>query len=561
MMSRVITMKQLIISCCLIIGGFLGVQLLAPASASAAVYTITATSNEDSGEYGSDPDPDTGCSLREAAIALNYIVPTAYGGCPAVDSSGNEIRLPGGTYDLGGVGFYYYGAHGSLTITGNATTPSVLLGGSNTLELVAGWNNSITITNLTVKDSVGDAVAIYTTGSLTITNLTLQNAGGIILNNNQTATLANILVDGATGLEGFYHSNSTGQVTTATNLTIRNSTTAVYHGAWDGVGKLYLNNAHIYDNDGVGVYNYECAVATPASLYITNSYIHHNAGSGVYNQCGHVSLTNTTIAYNQATSGYGGGIYSRSGLVADDSVAGAVPTYVDMTNVTIYGNTAGIAGGGIYLADSNVGALPHSYTWKNVTIAGNEAPEGSGIFIASSGGATQRPELINALVVNNTGAAQCGSNATVAFGATSANNLVTDTTCGASASAINGAGLLEDTLTHEGTQAIGFNGEVLGVAVLKLLPNSPAMTGGQLCPSADAVGRDRPTQDCSIGAYQFVLAGSNGGDGDGGSVPSAPNTGLAGAATSSSLLLGGVLIIGSGFVLSRLRTAKTRRSR
>lgn len=516
-------MKHKLTRLLLVVVAIFGIQLVTPAAASAAVYTVNTTADEDSGQSGTG----AGCSLYEVARALEN--GTAYGGCPAPDSTGNEILLPGGTYDQTGYnGFYYGGNRGPLTVTGSTTSPTVLLGSSNR-SISVYYTNNLTITNLTIRDS---------------------QSQGIYLESNQTATLTNILVDGA-GNAGIEHYNAAGQATTISNVTVQNSGWAgIFHGnggGGNGAGKLYLNNANIHGNQSTGIYNSECAYVGNFSLYITNSYIHHNgssdlsSGGGISNACGHVSVTNSTIAHNEAERG--GGISSAAGMVSQDYGNSYTPTYLDMTNVTIYGNTASEGGGGIYLWDGN-STLDHSYTWQNVTIAGNEAPGGSGIYIHDAGTAIQRPDLLNTLIANNTGSPQCASNGEVAFSSASSSNLSTDTTCGTSTSLVDGTGLLADTLTNEGTESIGFNGEVLGLAVLKLLPDSPAITGGQLCPATDSVTQGRPASNCSIGAYQFALAnaGNDPSFADDGTAITAPSTGLA-LTTSSLTTIGGAFFI------------------
>jgi len=100
----------------------------------------------------------------------------------------------------------------------------------------------------------------------------------------------------------------------------------------------------------------------------------NNLGGGIYN-AGTLTLTNSTISGNEATDGYGGGIFNNS--------SGAVT----INNSTVSGNRAGSLngdGGGIY----NEGAL----TINNSTVSGNTSDAidsgGGGIFSNNTGEVT-----------------------------------------------------------------------------------------------------------------------------------------------------------------------------
>jgi len=103
----------------------------------------------------------------------------------------------------------------------------------------------------------------------------------------------------------------------------------------------------------------------------------NNIGGGMLNNTSNPTLTNVTIAGNQATN-TGGGMYND----------GSSPT---LTNVTIAGNQATNTGGGI---DNNHSSSP---TLTNVTIAGNQANDGGGIYNFN----TSNPTLTNVTIAGN----------------------------------------------------------------------------------------------------------------------------------------------------------------
>jgi Periplasmic copper-binding protein (NosD) len=130
-----------------------------------------------------------------------------------------------------------------------------------------------------------------------------------------------------------------------------------------------------YSPNGGGILNRD------ASLTVTDSVITGNHatgdGAGIFSDLpsGSLSLVNTTVSDNAASSdpsSYGGGIFSGSPAV--------------IRNSTISGNTVGGDGGGVYMSETT------SLTIENSTIANNRSTdqstndnEGGGVWIYDPG--------------------------------------------------------------------------------------------------------------------------------------------------------------------------------
>jgi hypothetical protein len=122
---------------------------------------------------------------------------------------------------------------------------------------------------------------------------------------------------------------------------------------------------------GGGLANYgavtlsNCTVSGNAtSTKIINGATYFGFGGGLYNT-GTASLTSCTVSGNSAPSGFGGGIYSKSGKLT-------------LTNCTLSGNSAGQSGGGLFT--TGTAAL------TSCTVSGNSSGSGAGMY--STGTAT-----------------------------------------------------------------------------------------------------------------------------------------------------------------------------
>lgn len=128
-------------------------------------------------------------------------------------------------------------------------------------------------------------------------------------------------------------------------------------------GTLSIADCVITDNisgSGGGIYTRTSTVNVDQTSILRNSA---NDGGGIFSDFGpsQLNLTNSTIAQNKARRGAGIGIYKSS---------------IQVTNSTISGNTASIAGGGIYNA---AGQLAIQFS----TISANQSPLNTGAGISS----------------------------------------------------------------------------------------------------------------------------------------------------------------------------------
>ena len=433
-------------------------------------------------------------------------------------------------------------------------------GSSSSLAVYASPNVNVSDINLTGGAYLGLEGNI----NLAANNLNITGGGYLRLDGNDGATLGNLLIDGSTGdgiyvggiNEGVnaqpdYMTSYMNYATTLNNLTVRNSASyGINHNVAD---KLYINNANIHDNTAGGARNNEIlpSPSYPATtLYFNNSYIHHNGnsnanGGGIDNENGHVVITNTTIADNMANTG--GGIFTYNGV--KNIASGTANTYIEMTNAIIFDNTANYAGG-IALQDVTAAPLASTYLWSNSTIAGNHTtatdyPSSAfDIYEDTDNPDTiVRPTLINMLLDNSDGPAQCVTTGTHLFDAASSHNLTTDSSCGPSFTVKSSADikLATSLADNAGPTAIGYNNEIAGLPVLAILTGSAAQDTGtnQGCPSTDARGFGRPAgPSCDIGAYELPVVPT--------AVPGVPDTGFASLSARPSLIIGGLLIGGVG---------------
>lgn len=260
-------------------------MLLAPATASAAVFVVTTTADGDDGTCNSH------CTLREAV-----------GAAGGTDS----ISVPAGTYVL---------TQGELELTGDTLNgagarTTIIDGGNTTRVMSVSVNGSssaisgVTITrgNGSSQSNPGLGGGIYATGELTITNSQItgnaaSSGGGIYMADSSTLTLVGSTVAG--------------------NLAQTSATPqggGIYGG---GEALLQLTNSTISGN-----------IARPTGSTSAQ-------GGGIYggNTAG-IVLSNVTVAANQASANNGGGVYLFSF---------GTRTF---TNTIVAGNTGGECAGG-----------------------------------------------------------------------------------------------------------------------------------------------------------------------------------------------------------------------
>ncbi len=210
----------------------------------------------------------------------------------------------------------------------------------------------------------GHIVRVAQGVTVTITGLTFKGSNtpdGFIVNEG-TLTLSNSTVSGNTATGNSSSINHSGGIFNQGTLTISNSTVSDNTGSDgsifnDSDGTLTLNNSTVSDNRGGGIANW-------GTLTLNNSTVSDNTGSdgGIFNNNSILTISNSTISGNTATSN-GGGIDNAGGTLT-------------ISNSTVSGNTATGSGGGI----SNSGML----TLTNSTVSNNTATNGNGGGIAIS---------------------------------------------------------------------------------------------------------------------------------------------------------------------------------
>ncbi|SKB15165.1 hypothetical protein PL11201_70012 [Planktothrix sp. PCC 11201] len=331
--------------------------------------TFSVTNNGDSGAG----------SLRQAILDAN-----AAAGADTINFTGTMADTTPDTITL---------TSGQLLISGDVTINGpganlLTISGNNAGRVFVIYSVNATIGGVTIangKADIGGGIYNYL-GSLGLFNSTLNDnvatvQGGGIFN------YGNMLVNGGT-----FNRNIANNTTSAANgggifnyfgsLEARNSTFNTNQAKTYGGGICNNTNASLtVDNDifskntalnrGGGICNY-----VGASMTVTTSVIKDGTasilGGGICNYGTMVSLDNTLIQSNKATSsgGAGGGVFN----------AGTA----NITNTTILSNSTAGQGGGIY----NGTASGNLTLRNNSLLSGNSAAKGGGIYNAT--GATAK---------------------------------------------------------------------------------------------------------------------------------------------------------------------------
>lgn len=302
---------------------------------------------------------------------------------------------------------------------------SLLLNGGNTFSknsaAQGGAIYNPTGAALTVGNSTFDANsssqiggAIYNAGSMLVSGSTLSNnsaiyyGGGIY---NATSSVANSSLPLVNVVNSKFNSN----VAQDTGGGIYNAGNMVVNG-----GTFDSNKA---TKNGGGIYNTKLGVALNSGvLEARNSTFNTNQatstdGGGIYNAPG-TALTSDNNIFSKNTGRYGGGIYNAGGasatittnLINDGTAAilgGGIAnfgTIVSLDNTLIQGNKAtssGGAGGGVF----NVGTA----NITNTTIKSNSTPgQGGGIYNGFNGTTPGTLTLRNNSLVSGNSAASGG---------------------------------------------------------------------------------------------------------------------------------------------------------
>jgi large repetitive protein len=364
---------------------FFAISGLQTERALAATFTVTKTADTNDGVCNSD------CSLREAISAANA--------SPGADT----ITLPAGTYQLtiANAGGTNEDANAtgdldvldSLTIQGAGSGSTIIEAGTNTLngiDKVFGLNPictspiNVTIDGVTVRfgrntQPSGAADFSFTGGGI---DWCSAGSGG-------TFTLSNSVVSDNTNVNGYgggLNIDTVSSPTTVniTNVTFQNNQTlnttqTANGGAINMFGDsptINITNSTFTGNQttnptsgGGAIYFRPTTVGT---LSISGSTFSNNTAAGIggaiatdaHGAATTISIQNSTFTGNHATNAFGGAL--------DLDATNVNTTPFSLSHLTITGNTAGQAGGGLFVGNSKV-------TMSQSLIVGNSAPTAGGI--------------------------------------------------------------------------------------------------------------------------------------------------------------------------------------
>jgi predicted outer membrane repeat protein len=477
-----------------VLGGLLGLALLAAAPAAAQAATVSNTNDNGPG------------SLRDA---ITNSTDATIDFAPALN--GQTITLTTGALVIGRSLTIAGPGAGSLTINGNQN------GTVFDIDANAGSDN-VTISGLTITGGAFTSSGSDTGGGgiLAESLATLTLVGDTISGNQATITTA-----GDAGGGGVYMN---GGALTVTNSTISGNTVTL-PGVSDG------------DNGGGGLYSAGGPVAVTASnvsdntVEIASSSDGDEGGGGIYSSGGDVVLSADTIDGNTFTvqsddggDNGGAGVYSSGGLVEvfASSISGNTGNVASNFGDNGGGGVYDAGGGGVYLdstlsantmtitgtgsgtgLDNGGGAILSfgATTISDVTFAGNSTNEPGGAIASDD-----TVELKNTILADNTAtpAGDCVANGS-AF-TSDGFNLESANTCG-----LNATGDLVNTEPQLGP--LQNNG---GPTPTQALPvGSPAVDAGSCTDASgtsvtvDQRGFARPEKAggrCDIGAFELQPA-------------------------------------------------------
>lgn len=144
---------------------------------------------------------------------------------------------------------------------------------------------------------------------------------------------------------------------------VRNGFASGGGGGIRSFGQLTLTNSVVLGNETTG-FGFGGGILSEGELTLRNSVVAGNTadgGGGGIAAGGELTVVNSDLSGNESRNDFGGGAYLFSEARAD------------FTNVTISGNRAAIAGGGLYLEPP---LFPGSRVFRNVTFEANFAPVG-----------------------------------------------------------------------------------------------------------------------------------------------------------------------------------------
>jgi hypothetical protein len=280
----------------------------------------------------------------------------------------------------------------NLTILGPGADILSIRGGKSGHIIHVLSGTTVTISDLTFKDSDTLDGFIVNEGTLTLSNSTISgNTGGGIYNQNGKLTLSDSVVSGNTAyrLEGGGITSSGGTLMLSDSTVSGNTQTGSGGGGiYNFGGTLILSNSTVSSNMATG---------SSSALSSGNTVISGNGG-GIANSDGTLILSNSTVSGNTATgsgsafssahtviSGDGGGIFNEgifSTLILSNSTVSNNTVVVANRNISGHSVISGDGGGIFILSEVESDSAPNAHVDLTYsTLYGNTAHGGGDIAI------------------------------------------------------------------------------------------------------------------------------------------------------------------------------------
>ena len=286
-------------------------------------------------------------------------------------------------------------------------TATIHVMNGSTLSLTSAFkpssNKNITIQSYGSTSIIKKAAAlsefliVVNNGSLTLNNIVLDGngisddkggvyaAGGVTLNINSGTTIRNFKSTGPGGGGGIYC--TTDSTLNISGGTINSNTAYIGGGIWFGgktmnlTGGTIKENTATYNGGGMEIYN-----GTMIFDGVTiDSNTANNVGGGIHAGSGTTTIKNATITNNKALNGDGGGLRTTGTAV------------VNIVNAKISGNTSKSVGGGIFVYSNS------KVTMNGGEVSNNSATNnGGGIGVTGENNHTATFILNGGSVKNNT---------------------------------------------------------------------------------------------------------------------------------------------------------------
>ena len=437
-----------------------------------------------------------GLTFRLQHITLRDGDSTVGGG--AIESSGAQVILETvqliNNYapDQGGAVYCYVGSGGTLTVSDSLFENNASRYGGAIYNdgCVATISNSTFKTNQANNGVDGIGGAIYNSSPYTPSLLTLTVNSSLFQGNSA-------LLDGG----GLY--NAAGATAVLNSITLK-SNTGGHGGGLENFGTVTLNNSLVDSNivtgSGGGIWNF--GLVNLVRTRVTNNSAYE--GGGINSSANHIEITNASILNNITTGTHGGGIYVGGGtaFITNATISGnhAVGVAANgggvyhnsndnltLTNVTLANNQADSLGGGLYHYGRY--AILSNVTVGNNTagVAGPALYEDSPMTIANPGVI----QIMNSVIFGS--ADNCGGGIFQSLG-----HNISKGTC----SALNQPTDQNNYAGNLNLGALAFNGGAFPMQTMMPLVGSPLIDAGDTCGATDQRGGARPVA-CDIGAVEY----------------------------------------------------------